>query len=96
MRYSFAVCPSVNLGKGVRHVVRAAHTWNCQKVIEGLLVVVILLGLVYLVYWVITEEPRPRYPGIEKLRGHSAPRPLSYDFASLLCDTAQERTHAEV
>ena len=59
--------------KGVKHVPRAIHTWNPRKLIEHLLVVVILLGLVYLVYWVITEEPRPRYPGIEKLRGQSGP-----------------------
>ena len=67
--------PSILLGspEGVKHVPRATHTWNLRKLIEHLLVVVILLGLVYLVYWVITEEPRPRYPGIEKLRGHSGP-----------------------
>ena len=67
--------PSILLGspEGVKHVPRATHTWNLRKLIEHLLVVVILLGLVYLVYWVITEEPRPRYPGIEKLRGQSGP-----------------------
>ena len=84
-----------SLRKGVGNVVRSVHTWNHQKVIECFLVAVILLGLVYVVHWVITEEPRPSYPGIEKLRGHSAPRPLSLDLTLLLCDATQERIFAE-
>ena len=48
---------------------RTLHTWSRQKVSEYLLIAAILLGLIYLVNWVITEAPQPRYPGIEKLRG---------------------------
>ena len=55
--------------QGVRHVPRTLHTWSRQKVSEYLLIAAILLGLIYLVNWVITEAPQPRYPGIEKLRG---------------------------
>ena len=55
--------------QGVRHAPRTIHAWRRQKVTEYLLIAAILLGLVYLVSWVVTEAPRPRYPGIEKLRG---------------------------
>ena len=82
VRFCIPVGPLLDWRKGVKHVTRATNTWNPRKVIEHLLVVVILLGLVYVVYWVITEEPRPRYPGIEKLRGgfvvpHVPVRPAS-------------------
>ena len=62
---------------------KASHKWTHQKVIECLLIAAVLLGLVYLVHWVITEEPRPRYPGIEQLRGQWRPQPsgCGYTFS---------------
>ena len=59
-----------------------------QKVIGYVLVAVIILGLIYLVYW--AEEPRPRYQGLEKLRGHmppSRPSVLSEDGKAWACTT---------
>ncbi len=65
-----------------------------QKVIGYVLVAVIILGLIYLVYWATTEETRPRYQGLEKLRGHMPPEPppsgpsvLSEDGKAWACTT---------
>ena len=40
-----------------------------METVEHVLIAVVLIGLIVLVYWIVTERPCPRYPGIEKLRG---------------------------
>jgi hypothetical protein len=40
-----------------------------RETIGHVLIAVVVIGLIVLVYWIVTERPCPRYPGIEKLRG---------------------------
>lgn len=44
-----------------------------QKYVGYVLMALVVVGLIYLAHWVITAEPRSRYPGIEKLRGEAIP-----------------------
>ena len=69
------VSPVAEVRKEVIRVGEAAKRTVRLRVTGHVLVCLILLGLIYLVHWVITEEPRPNYPGIEKLRGQSIPDP---------------------
>ena len=40
-----------------------------RETIGHVLIAVVVIGLIVLVYWIVTEKPCARYPGIEKLRG---------------------------
>lgn len=40
-----------------------------REIVGRVLIAAVVIGLVVLVYWIVTERPCPRYPGIEKLRG---------------------------
>jgi len=40
-----------------------------RQVIGYVLVGIMVVGLIYLAYWLITEKPSRRFRGIEKLRG---------------------------
>ena len=40
-----------------------------REAVGHVLIAVVVIGLIALVYWTVTDRPCPRYPGIEKLRG---------------------------
>lgn len=42
-----------------------------RQVIGYVLVGIVVVGLIYLVYWLITENPKARFRGIERLRGEA-------------------------
>ena len=52
-------------------MVTAATRITRQKIVGYILVAALIVGLVFLVHWIITEQPGKRFPGIEKLRGES-------------------------
>ena len=45
------------------------RTLRVRETIGHVLIAIVVIGLILLVYWIVTERPCPRYPGIEKLRG---------------------------
>lgn len=50
-----------------------ARRRRVEEIIGYVLIAVLVLGLIYLTYWIVTEKPRPRYKGIEKFRGDLSP-----------------------
>jgi len=52
-------------------VATAAKQITRRKIVEYILVAVLILGLAFLTYWIITEQPGKRFRGIEKLRGET-------------------------
>ena len=51
----------------------AAKRVDLQKIVGYVLVAAMVIGLIYIVHWVIADASRPRYPGIEKMRGELPP-----------------------
>ena len=47
------------------------RTLRVRETIGHVLIAVVVIGLIALVYWIVTEKPCSRYPGIEKLRGEA-------------------------
>lgn len=41
------------------------------KIASYVLIAVVIIGLLFLVYWIVTENPARRFRGIEKIRGGS-------------------------
>lgn len=68
----------------------AARRLEVQKLVGYVLVALIVLGLAYLVHWVVTEAGRPRYPGIEKLRGDAYRPAASQLVASAVAGEPRE------
>ena len=46
-----------------------ARRLKTTQIAGQVLIAVVVIGLAILVYWIVTERPGARYPGIEKLRG---------------------------
>ena len=56
-----------------------------RETIGHVVIAAVVIGLIALVYWIVTEKPCSRYPGIEKLRGGTGslrPGPIA------ACETA--------
>jgi len=43
-----------------------------QRIVGYIIVAALVVGLAFLVYWIIAAQPGKRFRGIEKLRGESA------------------------
>ena len=50
-------------------MVQGTRKLRRQRIAGEVLMALIVLGLVYVVFWVATARPLHTYPGIEKLRG---------------------------
>ena len=63
-------------------MVTAAKQITRQRIVGYIVVAVLIVGLVFLIYWLVTEQPGKRFRGIERLRGETtAPMP-EQDFGS--------------
>ena len=49
------------------------RTLRVRETIGHVLIAIVVIGLIVLVYWIVTERPCPRFPGIEKLRRGTGP-----------------------
>ena len=52
-------------------MVQGTRKLRRQRTAGEVLMALIVLGLVYVVYWVATARPHHTYPGLEKLRGEA-------------------------